>query len=134
MIPLGWAVDTTGAARLMAEALLALGPGGSAVAGVSVILLLGVIITPFVNNAATALVLAPVALALSAAGNLPPQPFLIAVALGASIDFLTPFGHHNNTLIMGLGNYRFADFLKAGWPLMLMSMILGLAAISIRWL
>jgi di/tricarboxylate transporter len=53
--------------------------------------------------------------------------------MGASVDFLTPFGHHNNTLVMGLGNYRFADFCKAGWPVALAASGVGLAFIVLVW-
>ena len=63
-----------------------------------------------------------------------PEPLLIAVAMGASIDFLTPFGHHNNTLVMGLGGYRFGEFGKTGWPLTAAALAVGLACIAVAWL
>jgi di/tricarboxylate transporter len=66
--------------------------------------------------------------------GLPAEPFLVAVALGASIDFLTPIGHHNNTIVMGLAGYRFSDFLKAGWPVTLTAAGVGLVAIGLFWL
>jgi di/tricarboxylate transporter len=96
-------------------------------------LLLAVVITPFVNNASTVIVLGPIAVRLAAAAGIAPQPLLIAVAMGASIDFLTPFGHHNNTLVMGLGSYRFADFPRAGWPVTAAAALTGLLFIDLVW-
>jgi di/tricarboxylate transporter len=89
-------------------------------------LVLAVAVTPFVNNASTALVLGPIAVAVAGSAGVDPRPLLLAVAIGASIDFLTPFGHHNNTLVMGLAGYRFRDFLKAGWPVTLVTVITAL--------
>ena len=77
---------------------------------------LAMAITPFVNNATTAVVLAPIAVELARADGVSPALTLMAVAIGASSDFLTPFGHHNNTLAYGLGGYRFRDFPRTGWP------------------
>ena len=134
MIPLGSAVETAGAAAMMAEGLTSILPGDDAVLLVAAILALGVIITPFVNNASTAIVLGPIAISVATAAGLPPEPFLIAVALGASIDFLTPIGHHNNTIVMGLAGYRFMDFLKAGWPVTLAAFATGIAALWMFWL
>ncbi|HLT77684.1 MAG TPA: SLC13 family permease, partial [Ferrovibrio sp.] len=87
----------------------------------------------FINNATTAVVLAPIALELARTTGTPPQPLLMAVALGASTDFLTPFGHHNNTLAFGIGGYRFGEFLKVGWPLTLASFAAGVMLISLIW-
>src|SRR3546814_15253218 len=73
--------------------------------------------TPVLNDAATVVIMAPIALAIAERTGLNADPFLIAVAVGASCDFLTPFGHHNNTIIMGPGGYRFTDFARMGAPL-----------------
>jgi di/tricarboxylate transporter len=95
---------------------------------------LAVLITPFVNNASTAIVLGPIALGIARAAGLPPEPILIAVAMGASIDFLTPFGHHNNMVVMGLGPYRFADYLLTGWPVTLAAAAAATAAVWAFWM
>lgn len=126
MIPLGSAVATTGAAQVLAGALLGAVPQGSAATLAAAMLVLAVAVTPFVNNASTALVLGPIAVAVAGSAGVDPRPLLLAVAIGASIDFLTPFGHHNNTLVMGLAGYRFRDFLKAGWPVTLVTVITAL--------
>jgi len=130
MIPLGTAVATTGAAQVLAEALLASMPQGSAAALTGAMLVLAIAVTPFVNNASTALVLGPIAVAVAGAAGIDPRPLLLAVAIGASIDFLTPFGHHNNTLVMGLAGYRFSDFLKAGWPVTLAAAAAAFAVLA----
>jgi len=116
MIPLGAAVETTGLAATLAGGLIAVLPSGHPPFIAAAMLVLAVVITPFVNNATTAVVLGPLAIGVAAASGVRPEALLMAVALGASIDFLTPIGHHNNTIVMGLAGYRFSDFLKAGWP------------------
>jgi di/tricarboxylate transporter len=74
-------------------------------------------VTPILNNAATVLLMGPVAHAVAQNIGVDSAAFLMAVAIGASCDFLTPFGHQNNTLILGPGGYRFADFWKLGLPI-----------------
>jgi di/tricarboxylate transporter len=76
---------------------------------------------------------APIALELSARTGSAPEPLLMAVAIGASIDFMTPFGHHNNTLAMSLGNYRFRDFIIAGAPVTFVAMSVAGAALALFW-
>ena len=56
---------------------------------------------------------------------------IVAITVGASLDFLTPFGHHNNTLVMGIAGYRPADFLRFGWPLLLIACVVAVAAITL---
>ena len=134
MIPLGFAVETTGAAVVLANGLMSILPSENPIVISAAMLALAVAITPFVNNASTAIVLGPIAIGIASRVNMPPQPLLIAVALGASIDFLTPIGHHNNTVVMGLGGYRFVDFFKVGWPVTIATSICALVAISAFWL
>jgi di/tricarboxylate transporter len=133
MIPLGAAVGTTGAADVLSGWLLHIVPTHQSLALSAAMLLLAVLITPFVNNATTAIVLAPVAISAAQAAGVAPEPLLIAVALGASIDFLTPFGHHNNTVVMGIAGYRFTDFAKVGWPATLAAGFVGLVMIALVW-
>ena len=76
-------------------------------------------VTPFLNNAATVLVMAPIAASFAAKLGYNPDPFLMAVAIGAACDFLTPIGHQCNTLVMGPGGYRFGDYWRLGLPLSL---------------
>jgi len=134
MIPLGAAVESTGAAAIMAGNLISILPADNPLLLVGAILALAVAVTPFVSSASTAIVLGPVAIGLADAAGLPPEPFLIAVALGASIGCLTPIGHHNNTVVMGLAGYRFTDFFKAGWPVTLVVFLFALCALWLFWI
>ncbi|EPE95169.1 SLC13 family permease [Rhizobium grahamii] len=134
MIPIGSAVATTGTAQVIAAALGSMASLTEPTAGVALVLFLSMLLTPFVNNATVAIVMSPIAVAFAATAHHSPSAYLIAVAAGASLDFLTPFGHHNNTLAMGIGSYRFSDFLKAGAPLTLVSYGLALLLIYLFWL
>jgi di/tricarboxylate transporter len=90
-------------------------------------------ITPVLNNAATVVIMAPIVISIAGRMGVSPDPFLIAVAIGASSDFLTPFGHHNNTIIMGPGGYRFGDFWRVGLGLELVVIAVSLLVIPIVW-
>ncbi|MBX4959418.1 SLC13 family permease [Rhizobium lentis] len=134
MIPIGQAMTSSGAAEAIAGWLSLVVPIGEPLAGIALILFLAMALTPFVNNATVAIVLTPIALEFARTGQHPPDAYLIAVAAGASLDFLTPFGHHNNALAMGIGGYHFSDFLRAGWPLAVASYILALFLLALFWL
>ncbi|MBY3118297.1 SLC13 family permease [Rhizobium laguerreae] len=134
MIPIGQAVASTGAAETIAGWLSLVVPITHPLFGIALILFLAMALTPFVNNATVAIVLTPIALEFARAGRHAPDAYLIAVAVGASLDFLTPFGHHNNTLAMGIGGYRFSDFLRAGSPLAVASYGLALLLTALFWL
>lgn len=133
MIPLGEAVETTGAAAVLADGLMSILPSDSPLVAAATMMGIAVVITPFVNNASTAVVLGPIALGMAAASGVSPGLLLIAVAIGASVDFLTPIGHHNNAVVMGLAGYRFGDFLKAGWPLTIVVTATATAALWQWW-
>lgn len=134
MIPLGEAVQTTGAATILADGLMSVLPADSPLILAVAMMGIAILITPFVNNASTAVVLGPIALGAATASSVSPELLLIAVALGASVDFLTPIGHHNNTLVMGLAGYRFAEFLKAGWPVTIVVTATATIALWIWWM
>ncbi|MBY4610434.1 SLC13 family permease [Rhizobium sp. 9T] len=134
MIPIGQAVASTGTAEAIAGWLSLVVPIDHPLSGIALILFLAMALTPFVNNATVAIVLTPIALEFARTGRHAPDAYLIAVAVGASLDFLTPFGHHNNTLAMGIGGYRFSDFLRAGWPLAVVSYGLALLLLALFWL
>ena len=90
-------------------------------------------VTPFLNNAATVLVMAPIAASFAKGLGYQPDPFLMAVAIGAACDFLTPIGHQCNTLVMGPGGYRFGDYARLGAPLSVLVVIIGVPLIMIFW-
>ena len=90
-------------------------------------------VTPFLNNAATVLVMAPIAASFASSSASAPMPFLMAVAIGAACDFLTPIGHQCNTLVMGPGGYRFGDYWRLGLPLSILVVVLGVPLIMLVW-
>ena len=131
MIPVGLAVDATGAARVLADAIAEALPANSPLLVLAAVLAMGVALTPFIDNVSTAVVLSPIAAELAVRTATPIEPLLIAVAIGASIDFLTPFGHHNNAIVMGVGNYRFSDFARLGAPLTAICFVTALAGLAL---
>lgn len=133
MLPLGEAVGTTGAAGAIASAVTGYLPLANAPVAVFALLGIAMAITPFVNNTAAVTILAPIALEIAHATNLSPHMLVMAVAAGASLDFVTPFGHHNNTLAYSLGQYRFADFMKFGWPVSLATFLTAGTALLLYW-
>ncbi len=133
MIPLGEAVANTGLANVIAQHALALVGSSDQLALTAVVLFCAVALTPFVNNVSAAVSLAPIAAALAKTAGLSPEPLLIAVAVGVSLDFLTPFGHHNNALVMSIGGYRFGAFARVGLPLLGLSTATALFALSLLW-
>jgi di/tricarboxylate transporter len=90
-------------------------------------------LSDIINNAATAVVMAPISLAIADQLGVSADPFLMAVAIGASCAFLTPIGHQNNTLILGPGGYRFADYWRMGLPLEVLIVIVAVPMILLVW-
>ena len=90
-------------------------------------------VTPFLNNAATVLVMAPIAASFAHNLGFRPEAFLMATAVGAGCDFLTPIGHQCNTLVMGPGGYRFGDYARLGAPLSLIVILVGVPLILAVW-
>jgi di/tricarboxylate transporter len=133
LIPVSEALRTTGGTELIAGWLSHVAQGLPPVGALGMMLVAAMAITPFLNNAATVLVMAPIAASLAGHLGLHPDAFLMAVAVGAGCDFLTPIGHQCNTLVMGPGGYRFRDYSRLGAPLSLLIVLLGTAAIAVVW-
>jgi len=133
LIPVANALATTGTADLLAETLMTHVAAGDAVITALVILVLTMSLSDFMNNAATAAVMCPVALSAAEALSVNPDPFLMCVAVGASCAFLTPIGHQNNTLILGPGGFRFGDYWRLGLPLEILVVVIGLPMILLVW-
>jgi di/tricarboxylate transporter len=128
---LGAAVDSSGLGQTVAELLVSvLGPFGplGALAGV---LIATMIVTEFISNNATAVLLFPIALATASTLGVDPRPFVIAVMLGASLSFLTPLGYQTNMMVYGVGNYRFTDFMRLGLPLNLVCILMSLLLVPL---
>jgi di/tricarboxylate transporter len=133
LIPVSEAVRTTGATDLMAGWLHVAAGGMPPMVAMGMMLLAAMAVTPFLNNAATVLMVAPIGAGLATRLGLNPDPFLMAVAVGAACDFLTPFGHQCNTLVMGPGGYRFSDYWKLGLPLSIFIVVAGVPLIAAVW-
>ena len=133
LIPVSDSLRTTGASELIAarlgEIAVHLPPFGA----LGLILLTAMAVTPFLNNAATVLVMAPIAASFAATLGYRPEAFLMAVAIGAGCDFLTPVGHQCNTLVMGPGGYKFADYPRVGLPLSVLIVIVSIPALLMVW-
>jgi di/tricarboxylate transporter len=133
MLPLGTALDQTGAARLIAEGVVALvGPFGPKAVMFGLVALT-FIATCFVPTAALVVLMAPIALNTAADMGLSPYALLMAVAMAASASFTTPISHPANILVMGPGGYRFADYLKVGGLLTLVTLVVLMAVLPIFW-
>ncbi len=133
MIPVGQALETSGGAALIAETLLALGGGWPVALTLAGLFALGLLLSNVINNAAAALLMAPIAASLAQGFSASPDPFLMAVAVSASCAFLTPIGHQSNTLVMGPGGYRFGDYWRLGLPLSLVVMAVAIPMILLIW-
>ena len=114
MIPIGGALQSTGGTALIAGGIVDLSAGFSPVVVLTLLVIVTMSLSDVMNNTATAVIAAPIAVEIATRLNVDPDPFLMGVAVAASCAFLTPIGHKNNTLIMGPGGYRVADFLRAG--------------------
>ena len=133
LIPVAGAMQTTGAADLLARFLVETIAHGNAVAALAVVLITAMFLSDVMNNAATAAVLCPIAIGIAAALGVNPDSFLMAVAIGASCAFLTPIGHQNNTLILGPGGFRFGDYWRLGLPLEVLVVSVSLPLLLIVW-
>jgi di/tricarboxylate transporter len=133
LIPVSDAIRATGGADLLAGGLAAVFRGQPPLLALGAVMLAAMAATPFLNNAATVLIVAPIGAALAKLLGLNPDPFLMAVALGAASDFLTPIGHQCNTLVMAPGGYKFADYPRLGAPLSLLVLVAGTLLIAQVW-
>lgn len=133
MIPLGLAMESTGSGALVAGWLAAATQGLPPWVALLVLMMVTMTMSDILNNNATTLLAAPVALGLADEFGSSPDPFLMAVAVAASCAFLTPIGHQNNTVILGPGGYRFGDYWRMGLPLEMLVIAVGLPMILFVW-
>lgn len=133
LIPVSDTLRSTGATDVFAGWLAQIGSGLPGWGAVALILAAAMAVTPFLNNAATVLVMAPIGAGFAAKLGYNPDAFLMAVAIGAACDFLTPIGHQCNTLVMGPGGYRFSDYPRLGAPLSLIVLLVAVPMILLVW-
>jgi di/tricarboxylate transporter len=133
MIPVSTAFETTGGAAMISKSFIFFAqylPDWGLLAG---LLVATMILSDIVNNAAAAVLMAPIGIQVAQGMNYSADPFLMAVAIGASCAFLTPIGHQSNTLILGPGGYKFKDYWPMGLPLEILILIAGVPMLMYFW-
>jgi di/tricarboxylate transporter len=133
MIPVGQALEVTGTTGLIASSLVDAASGFPPALLLGIILVVTMTLSDVINNAATAVVMAPIAVTVAERLGSNPDAFLMAVAIGASSAFLTPIGHQNNTLILGPGGYRFGDYWRMGLPLEALIVLVAVPLLLVVW-
>ncbi len=133
LIPVAGAMETTGAAGLIAKSLLSVAGSANPAVALALVLIVAMLLSAVLNNAATAAVMCPVALGTAAQLGVGADPFLMAVAVGASCSFITPIAHQNNTLILGPGGFRFGDYWPLGLPLQVIAVAVAVPLLLRVW-
>lgn len=133
MIPIGGALQSTGGTSLIAGGIVDLSAGLSPLVVLTLLIIVTMTLSDVMNNTATAVIAAPIAVEIAHRLNVSPDPFLMGVAVAASCAFLTPIGHKNNTLIMGPGGYRFGDYWRMGLPLEILIVVVSVPMIALVW-
>ena len=133
MIPIGGALESTGGTALIAGGIVDISTGFSPVVVLALLVIVTMTLSDVMNNTATAVIAAPIAVEIAARLEVNPDPFLMGVAVAASCAFLTPIGHKNNTLIMGPGGYRFGDYWRMGLPLEILIVAVSVPALVTFW-
>jgi di/tricarboxylate transporter len=133
LIPVSDTVQASGGTDLIAGWLSGAFHGMPPLLTLTAMMAVAMAATPFLNNAATVLIVAPIGMSLAQRLGLSPDPFLMAVAVGAGCDFLTPIGHQCNTLVLGPGGYRFSDYARLGAPLTVLILVVAPLLITLFW-
>ncbi|MFD2138457.1 SLC13 family permease [Novosphingobium resinovorum] len=132
MIPVGQSFENSGAAAIAAQWLGEMLTGLPLVVVLAALCSVTLVLSIFLNNVATAIIMGPLAIDAANLLHVSPDAALLAVLIGASSDFLTPIGHQNNLLVMGPGGYRFSDYARMGAPLVVA--VVACAAITLTLL
>lgn len=133
LIPVSEALEKTGCTDIIGHWLSVFASSLPPFGALAVILVAAMLVTPFLNNAATVMVMAPIASSFAASLHYKPEAFLMAVAIGAGCDFLTPIGHQCNMLVMGPGGYRFSDYPRLGAPLSVLIAVVSVPMLMWVW-
>lgn len=133
MIPVGNALESTGTTQIIANWLLNISGDISTIMILTIVLITTMTLSDILNNAATAIIMTPIGNTIAKTLNVSADPFLMAVAIGASCAFLTPIGHQNNALIMGPGGYHFGDYWRIGLPLEIIIVVVSIPLIVTFW-
>ncbi|MBT8445431.1 MAG: anion permease, partial [Gammaproteobacteria bacterium] len=133
MIPIGGALEASGGTTLIAELLIKLTAGASPAVVLTLMMIITMTLSDVMNNVATAVITAPIALDIANRLGVNPDAFLMGVAVAASCAFLTPIGHKNNTMILGPGGYRFGDYWRMGLPLEILIIVVAVPMLLLVW-
>jgi len=133
MIPVGAALESSGGAQIIADSVYSLRESVPGWGLLAIVLVATMFLSDLINNAATVVLMAPVAIGIANSTGYSIDPFLMAVAIGGSSAFLTPIGHQSNTLVMAPGGYKFSDYWKMGLPLEVIIVAVGLPLILFFW-
>jgi di/tricarboxylate transporter len=133
LIPVSDSLRRTGATEIISAWLAEFASTLPSAGALTLIMVVAMAVTPFLNNAATVLVVAPIAAGFATTLGYRPEAFLMAVAIGAGCDFLTPIGHQCNTLVMAPGGYRFSDYPRLGLPLSLLVIVVAVPMLMLVW-
>jgi di/tricarboxylate transporter len=133
MIPIGSALEASGGTALIAQQIVEFAEGYGPVIVLTLLMIVTMTLSDVLNNTATTIIAAPIAIDIADRLSVNPDPFLMAVAIAASCAFLTPIGHKNNTLVMGPGGYRFGDYWRMGLPLEVIVIVVSIPMILIVW-
>ncbi len=133
MIPVSNALQSTGTTQLIADAMVAMTGNFPSWFVLALIMIVTMTLSDVINNAATALIMAPIAVEIAITMGVSIDPLLMCVAVGASCAFLTPIGHQCNALILGPGGYRFSDYWRMGLPLEILIVLVGTPLIMLFW-
>ncbi len=133
LLPIGAALESSGTTALLASQIVGLSSGFSAIWVLGILMVGTMILTAFINNTATAVIAAPLAVDIASRVGVSADAFLMGVAIASSCSFVTPIGHKNNTLIMGPGGYQFGDYWRLGLPLQIIVLGVALPMILVVW-
>ena len=133
MIPIGTALQTTGLSDVIAISISEYASNLSLFWILFTILIVTMATTDIINNAATAVIMAPISTGIALELGYAVEPFLMVVAVGASCAFLTPIGHQCNTVVMGPGNYKFTDYWRLGLPMDILIILVSIPMILFVW-
>ena len=133
LVPVGGALEQSGGTALIANGVAALAAYLSPVWILVLVMAAAMILSDIVNNAATAVLMAPLAAEIATRLGVSADPFLMAVAIGSSCAFLTPIGHQSNVLVMGPGGYRFGDYWPMGLPLEVLILLVATPVLLLVW-
>lgn len=137
-LALGMAMDTTGAAQLLARQVVHLGDFAGSPELRALIILAGLYaltatLTEFMSNNASVVLIVPIAIGIGQMLDMDPRPFVIATTIASSAAFATPIGYQTNTYVYGVGNYKFGDFMKIGLPLNIVYFIGTVTLVPLFW-